>query len=72
MATWTEIAIDMARVIAAQNGCTLESFSLDGVDSYEQDGVEMVMVKATARIAPALDGDDDIPFFDSDPVPVVG
>jgi hypothetical protein len=72
MATWTEIAIDMARVIAAQNGCELESFSLDGVDTYEEDGVEMVMVKASCRIAPSDDLDDDIPFeLEDDNVPIV-
>ena len=72
MTTWTEIAIDMARLIAWQNGCELESFSLDGVDTYRKDGVEMVTVKAPARIAPAGDDDDQIPFFDGDTVPVVG
>jgi hypothetical protein len=70
MATWTEIAIDMARLIAWQNGCELESFSLDGVDTYLEDGVEMVTVKATARIAPAGD-DDEIPWeTESDRLPV--
>jgi hypothetical protein len=61
MATWTEIAIEMARRIAAENGCELESFSLDGVDTYEDDGVEMVMIKASCRIGP---GDDEIPWED--------
>ena len=72
MTTWTEIAIDMARMIAWQNGCELESFSLDGVDTYLEDGVEMVTVKATARIAPASDLDDDIPWELEDNVPVPG
>lgn len=72
MATWTEIAMDMARVIAAQNGCELDGFSLDAVDTYEDDGVEMVMIKATARIAPTeADDSDDIPFDAEPVVPIV-
>ena len=58
--TWTEIAVDMARLIAAQRGCELESFSLDGV---EIDG-DVIRIQAHAEIAPLP---DDIPFDDESP-----
>ena len=55
--TWTEIAVDMARLIAAQRGCELESFSLDGV---EIDG-DVIRIQAHAEIAPLP---DEVPFDD--------
>ena len=59
--SWTEIAVDMARMVARQHGCELESFSLDGVDMVEQDGVEVIRIQASAQIAPLP---DEIPFDD--------
>ena len=58
--TWTEIAVDMARLIAAQRGCELESFSLDGV---EIDG-DVIRIQAHAEIALLS---DEVPFDDESP-----
>ena len=55
--TWTDIAVDMARLIAAQHGCELQSFSLDGV---EVDG-DVIRVQAHGAMS-ALP--DVIPFDD--------
>lgn len=63
--SWTEIAVDMARLIALQHGGKLESFSLDGVDIEDENGVEVIRVQASATISPLSDEipfDDEIPF----------
>lgn len=57
--SWTEIAVDMAKLIAKQHGCELQSFSLDGVEIDTEEGVEVVHMQATASMSPAL---DEIPF----------
>ena len=53
--SWTEIAVDVAKLIAAQHGCELESFSLDEV---EVEG-DIVRIQASATITPL---EDTIPF----------
>jgi len=55
----TEIALAMAARIARQQGCTLEYFSLDGVDIEHIDGIETIHVSVSARILPVR---DEIPF----------
>ena len=59
--SWTEIAVDMARLIAHQHGCELESFSLDGADVEEEHGVEVIRIHASAMFRPLR---DDIPWDD--------
>ena len=53
--SWTEIAMDMARLIAAQHGCGMDSFSLDAV---EVDSGE-IRIQASATMSPLA---DEIPF----------
>lgn len=57
--SWTEIAVDMAELIAAAQGCELETFSLDGVEFETVDGQEVVHLQASATMTPLA---DDIPF----------
>jgi hypothetical protein len=62
MESFTDIAVRMARRVARERGCTLESLSLDHVDlSRDDDGTEVVHVIATIQIAPAQIP-DEIPF----------
>jgi hypothetical protein len=63
--SWSEIATNMARLIAAQHGCELESFSLDGIEVNDEDGVEVIHVQASATVH-ALS--DEIPWEDDDEV----
>jgi hypothetical protein len=52
----------MAHRIAREHGCTLASFSLDGVDiEHADDGTEIVQVRATIQIAPVHVA-DELPF----------
>lgn len=63
--SWTEIAVDMAKLIAHQHGCELESFSLDAVEVDDENGVEVIHIQATAQIVELPDEipyDDEIPF----------
>lgn len=57
--SWTEIAVDMAKLVAAQQGCALESFSLDGVEIEEEDGVEVILLQASVCLTPLP---DEIPW----------
>lgn len=62
MESFTDIAVRMARRVAHQRGCTLQSLSLDAVDiEHDDDGTEIVHVIATIQIAPAHIP-DEIPF----------
>ena len=60
-ASFSEIAVAMAKLIASQHGCELESFSLDGVDTFDDHGTETVRVQVSARITP-VHHDDEVPF----------
>jgi hypothetical protein len=57
--SWTEIAVDMAKQIAAAHGCELDTFSLDGVEFETVDGQEVVHMQASATMTPLA---DNIPF----------
>lgn len=60
MESFTEIAVVIATLIARAQGCGLESFSLDGVDTYiNESGEETVKVQVSATLTPAH---DEIPF----------
>lgn len=57
--SFTEIALQWARRIAQAHGAALQSFSLDGIDSYtDADGSQVYVICATAYLAPG----DEIPF----------
>jgi hypothetical protein len=60
MESFTEIAIHMAALIARLENREVDSFSIDGVDTYtDEDGTEMIRIQASARVVPAS---DEIPF----------
>jgi hypothetical protein len=60
MDSFTEIAMYMATLLARLQNCEVDSFSLDGVDTYQdEDGNEMIRIQASARVVPAR---DEIPF----------
>lgn len=58
--SFTEIAKEVAAQYARQQGCELQGFSLDGVETYvDAEGRQVTVVQASAAISPA---DDQIPF----------
>jgi hypothetical protein len=57
--SWSEIALDMAKLVAAQRGCSLERLSIDGVEIDQESGVEIVRIQAHASMARLP---DEIPF----------
>jgi hypothetical protein len=60
MESFAEIAVRMARQVARQRGCTLQSLSLDAVDiEHDDTGTEIVHVIATIQIRPVM---DEIPW----------
>jgi len=65
--SWTEIAVDVARMIAGQHGCQLAAFSLDGVDTFEDNGTEVIVIQASATLHRPVE-DDEIPGFERLPI----
>lgn len=63
MVAWSDIAVEMARLVAAQRGCELQSFRLDEVEF--EDGVVRVRAHGAMSLLP-----DEVPGFD-DPEPLV-
>lgn len=63
MVAWSDIAVEMARLVAAQRGCELQSFRLDEVEF--EDGVVRVRAHGAMSLLP-----DEIPFDDPE-IPVV-
>lgn len=60
MESFTEIALHMANLIARLQNQEVDSFSLDGVETYtDENGDEMIKIQASARVLPAR---DEIPF----------
>lgn len=68
MESFTEVALYMATLIARLQNCEVDSFSLDGVETYtDEHGDEMIKIQASARVLPAR---DEIPFELPAPEPV--
>lgn len=60
MESFTEIALQMATLIARLQNCEVGTLSLDEVDSYtDENGDEVIKIQATCRVVPAR---DEIPF----------
>lgn len=57
--SWTEIAVEMAKLVVAQHGCELDTFSLDGVEIETVDGQDVVHLQACATMHPLA---DEIPW----------
>jgi hypothetical protein len=67
MDSFTEIAMYMATLLARLQNCEVDSFSLDGVDTYtDEDGNDMIKIQASARVVPAR---DEVPFDLPEEVP---